>query len=98
MNQDKVCLHPIHWPDVCGHGASTYIGTVVAPRSAHLTYGVQDVYLYEPTDGQPLVCLRSGPKRYTYHHMSLDTFWAAADAYPPWTPARDMLLSQGFAP
>lgn len=96
MNRDKACPHPIVWPNVCGHGDGTYVGTV-AGRGMGNAPLVCDVYFY--TDNcVERVCLRSGPTPDAYHHPTLDLFWTAADAYPPWHPARDLLLSQGFAP
>ncbi len=95
MNRDKTCLHPLVWPDVCGHGDGTYVGTVTTAMNCV----VQDVYVYdEPDDGGDQVCLREGPLVYHRRHMSLSLFWSAADAYPPWHPARDLLLSHGFVP
>ncbi len=100
MNRDKACLHPLVWPDVCGHGDGAYVGTVASKteRGRALTL---DVYIFEPCRGHhegQWVCLRSGPRLCTSHHTALDLFWPAANAYPPWHPARDLLLSQGFAP
>lgn len=96
MNRDKVCPHPLVWPDMCGHGDETYIGTT-AGRTMSNHPLVCDVYSY--TDNcVELVCLRSGPEWCAHQHLSLDLFWSAADAYPPWHPALDLLLSQGFAP
>lgn len=105
MNRDKACLDPGTWLDVCSHGAHLYTGTVPvvyghADANDPGRVGVVDVYLYHETHPEcaEWICLRTGSRKYTRHHMTLDVFWTAADAYPPWHPARDLLLSQGFAP